>query len=159
MGIYRLTTTHTTTLDATLAEVWRVLKDREAQVEHDARIARIDMVSGAWGEAGSRYVVSARMPDGSVATAEQQLVAVDEPSSYTTRMAFPDGETTSTHAFREVTGGVEWTVTQEVCTRPLRWLEHAALLMTQRRRHREATADHARDVDAMRAVLAAMPHL
>lgn len=145
MPIYRDAFDSRVVFDATLDEVWAYIDDQAAQQDLDDRIQRLDVVEGSWGEAGSRVVATATLPDGAVHTWEQTLVEVARPDYYVTRTRFPDGVTEATHRFRGLDGGVEWHHSIAVTTRQVTWLEYLALMLSRRQRRREGRRDHAAD--------------
>lgn len=156
MARYRSRSRHVSEIDATLDEVWAYIDSREAQVELDPRISRVDVIEGVWGEPGSRMVVTARLPDGQIHTAESVLESVDAPHGYVTSHTFPDGVTRASHQFREIDGGVEWVHEVEIVTRDLSWIERFALRASERKRRIDAARGHELDREAMQHCLDAM---
>lgn len=155
MPRYRFSAEHTAVLPATLDDVWGYIDDRQAQVDFDPRMIRIEVIEGAWGEPGCRAVATARLATGQVHTFEQRIEAVDRPRSFATSSPFPEGVTRGVQSFSEVDGGVEWTHRVEVETRRVSMLELLALTLTARSRRREVAADHRADRAAFEAALAA----
>ncbi|MFV0633079.1 SRPBCC family protein [Demequina sp.] len=155
MPIYRMRAEHSTVVPATLAQVWRFVDDREAQVEYDPRLMRIDVIEGAWATPGCRAVATAVTPTGEVVRFEQRTETVDRPHSFSTSTAFPDGMTRAFHRFAEVDGGVTWTHRIEVQTRALSWPEFLVVKTTERKRRAQVRDDYERDRQALVAAVAA----
>ncbi|WP_144018693.1 SRPBCC family protein [Demequina sp. NBRC 110051] len=156
MTVYRERTVHVTTLRATIDEVWAYVSSREAQVKHDPRMVRIDVIEGQWATIGSRMVTTGILDSGEHHTFESELIAIRPPESYTTRSWFPDGHVTGTHQFRQVGGEVEWSHQIDIETRSLTWIERVALRSTRRGRERSTRRTHEQDVAAIRHALEAM---
>jgi hypothetical protein len=156
MPTYRQRMTYDEVLPATIDEVWAYVTSREAQVKHDPRFQRIDVIEGRWGEPGSRITTTGTLPSGQQHTWDQELVRVEAPSLYETRSRFPDGTTTGTSRFRSDADATHWEHEIEIVTRGLSVFEYLALIATGRARRRQAAVDHQSDVDYLVAALRAV---
>jgi hypothetical protein len=129
--------------------VWAYIWDIDAQRRHDPRIASLTVTQGHWGDVGSVMSIVPASENGASEPVHVELVAVDPLRSYATRTVLPDVQTLTTVTTEERDGGTVVRTVVLVTTRPLNWIERAAVKSQRTARHVGAQADADR---AQRAV-------
>lgn len=142
MPTYTLKADFNLPLDAAIEDVWAFVRDREAQVRLHPQIDRMEVVVGQWGEPGSEFVITGRNKEGVPFTAQETLIDLNYPHSYTNRMHSPDITTETTVTFGIDNGRVsELRLSMRGKTRQLSLPEYLAIKANSRAMKADAGDD------------------